>query len=89
MPDNTSGMNKLYSSYIYFWTAYRLESGSLGAHLFAYQEVRVTGLLGVVVLCYQERHLTDLTLKMSQSLHPGVKIVGVTLLWNGNFIQGK
>ena len=52
MPDNTSGMNKLYSSYIYFWTAYRLKSGSLGAHLFAYQEVRVTGLLGVIVLCY-------------------------------------
>lgn len=31
----------------------RLKSGSksLGAQLFAYQEVRVTGLLGVIVLC--------------------------------------
>jgi len=50
MPDNASGMNILYSSYIYFWTAYRLflfskmfmlrnilrlKSGSLGAHLFS------------------------------------------------------
>ena len=66
MPDNSSGMNKLYSSYIYFWTAYRffvcskmlmllnilrVKSGSLGAQLFAYQEVRVTGLRGVIVLC--------------------------------------
>ena len=68
MPDNSSGMNKLYSSYIYFWTAYRFfvcskmlmllnilrlksVSKSLGAQLFAYQEVRVTGLLGVIVLC--------------------------------------
>ena len=68
MPDNSSGMNKLYSSYIYFWTAYRIflcskmlmllnilrlksVSKSLGAQLFAYQEVRVTGLLGVIVLC--------------------------------------
>ena len=64
MLDNASGMNILYSSYIYFWTAYRLflysqmlmlrnilrlKSGSFSAHLFAYQEVRVTGLLGVIV----------------------------------------
>ena len=67
MLDNASGMNMLYSSYIYFWTAYRglflyskmlmlrnilrLKSGSFSAHLFAYQEVRVTGLLGVIVVC--------------------------------------
>lgn len=66
MLDNASGMNILYSSYIYFWTAYRLflyskmlmlrnilrlKSGSFSAHLFAYQEVRVTGLLGVIVVC--------------------------------------
>lgn len=66
MLDNASGMNILYSSYIYFWTAYRLflyskmlmlrnilrlESGSFSAHLFAYQEVWVKSLLGVIVFC--------------------------------------
>jgi len=45
----------------------RLKSGSLGAQLFAYQEVRVPGLLGVIVLCSWARHLTDLTLKMPHS----------------------
>ena len=35
----------------------KLKSGSLGAKLFAYQEVRVPGLLGVIVLCSWERHL--------------------------------
>ena len=29
----------------------RLKSGSLGAKLFAYQEVLVPGLLGLIVLC--------------------------------------
>ena len=29
----------------------RLKSGSLGAQLFAYQEVRVPSLLGVIALC--------------------------------------
>lgn len=66
MLDNASGMNILYSSYIYFWTAYRLflyskmlmlrnilrlKSGSFSAHLFAYQEVWVKSLLGVIVVC--------------------------------------
>lgn len=66
MLDNASGMNILYSSYIYFWTAYRLflyskmlmlrnilrlKSGSFSAHLFAYQEVWVKSLLGVIVFC--------------------------------------
>lgn len=66
MLDNASGMNILYSSYIYFWTAYRLflyskmlmlrnilrlKSGSFSAHLFAYQEVWVKILLGVIVVC--------------------------------------
>ena len=35
----------------------RLKSGSLGAKLFAYQEVRVPGLLGFIVLCSWARHL--------------------------------
>ena len=66
MLDNASGMNILYSSYIYFWTAYRLflyskmlmlrnilrlKSGSFSANLFAYQEVWVKSLLGVIVVC--------------------------------------
>ena len=66
MLDTASGMNILYSSYIYFWTAYRLflyskmlmlrnilrlKSGSFSAHLFAYQEVWVKSLLGVIVVC--------------------------------------
>ena len=66
MLDNASGMNILYSSYIYFWTTYRLflyskmlmlrnilrlKSGSFSAHLFAYQEVWVKSLLGVIVVC--------------------------------------
>lgn len=35
----------------------KLKSGSLGAKLLAYQEVRVPGLLGVIVLCSWTRHL--------------------------------
>ena len=58
----------------------RLKSGSLGAKLFACQEVRVPGLLGFIVLCSWARHPQS----YNASLHPGVTILGVTLLWTGN-----